>query len=130
MTTGGVKGGEGAGSGRRVFLRIQQGFQLLIVGAGFLKAVRKAAPAHITGQDFLFFGGGQTFLRFDLLQGADSGGIGRVFLAGGAVAQGVVGDVEIMALVPWDLRVQSGEGNALTAGALRRQGECFFFFRL
>ena len=44
-----VKGGEGAGPGRRVFLRIQQGFQLLIVGAGFLKAVRKAAPAHIAG---------------------------------------------------------------------------------
>ena len=44
-----VKGGEGAGPGRRVFLRIQQGFQLLIVRAGFLKTVRKAAPAHITG---------------------------------------------------------------------------------
>ena len=40
-----VKGGQGAGPGRRVFLQIQQGFQLLIVGAGFLKAVRKAAPA-------------------------------------------------------------------------------------
>ena len=125
-----VKGGQGAGPGRRVFLQIQQGFQLLIVGAGFLKAVRKAAPAHITGQDFLFFGGGQTFLRFDLLQGADSGGIGRVFLAGGAVAQGVVGDVEIMALIPGDLRVQGCESNALTAGVLRRQWECFFFFRL
>ena len=118
-----VKGGEGAGSGRRVFLRIQQGFQLPIVGAGFLKAVRKAAPAHIAGQDFLFFGRGQPFFRFDLLQRADGGSIGRVFLAGGAMAQGVIGDVKIMALVPGDLRVQSREGNALTPGALRRRWE-------
>ena len=44
-----VKGSESAGPGRRVFLRIQQGFQLPIVGAGFLKAVCKAAPTHITG---------------------------------------------------------------------------------
>ena len=44
-----VKGGEGAGPGRRVFLQIQQGFQFPIVGAGFLKAVCKAAPAHIAG---------------------------------------------------------------------------------
>ena len=44
-----VKGGEGAGPGRRVFLRIQQGFQLLIVGAGLFKAVCKATPAHIAG---------------------------------------------------------------------------------
>ena len=116
-----VKGGEGAGPGRRVFLRIQQGFQLLIVGAGFLKAVRKAAPAHIAGQDFLFFGRGQPFFSFDLLQSADGGSIGRVFLAGGAVAQGVIGDVKIMALIPGDLRVQSREGNALTPGALRRR---------
>ena len=118
-----VKGGEGAGSGRRVFLRIQQGFQLLIVGAGFLKTVRKAAPAHIAGQDFLFFGRGQPFLRFDLLQRADGGSIGRVFLAGGAMAQGVIGNTEIMALVPGSLWVQSREGNALTSGALRRGWE-------
>ena len=118
-----VKGGEGAGPGRRVFLRIQQGFQLLIVGAGFLKAVRKAAPAHIAGQDFLFFGRGQPFFSFDLLQSADGGSIGRVFLAGGAVAQGIIGDVKIMALVPGDLRGQSREGNALTPGALRRRRE-------
>ena len=118
-----VKGGEGAGPGRCVFLRIQQGFQLLIVGAGFLKAVRKAAPAHIAGQDFLFFGRGQPFLRFDLLQRADGGSIGRVFLAGGAMAQGVIGNTEIMALVPGSLWVQSREGNALTSGALRRGWE-------
>ena len=125
-----VKGGEGAGPGRRVFLRIQQGFQLLIVGAGFFKTVRKAAPAHIAGQDFLFFGRGQPFFSFDLLQSADGGSIGRVFLAGGAVAQGVIGNVKIMALISGDLRVQGCESNALTAGVLRRQWECFFFFRL
>ena len=125
-----VKSGKGAGPGRRVFLRIQQRFQLLIMGAGLFKAVCKAAPAHIAGQDFLFFGRGQPFLSFDLLQGADGGSIGRVFLAGGAVAQGVIGDVEIMALIPGDLRVQGCESNALTAGVLRRQWECFFFFRL
>ena len=125
-----VKGGEGAGPGRCVFLRIQQRFQFLIMGAGLFKAVCKAAPAHIAGQDFLFFGRGQPFLSFDLLQGADGGSIGRVFLAGGAVAQGVIGDVEIMALIPGDLRVQGCESNALTAGVLRRQWECFFFFRL
>ena len=44
-----VKGGEGAGPGRCVFLRIQQRFQFLIMGAGLFKAVCKAAPAHIAG---------------------------------------------------------------------------------
>lgn len=111
-----VKGGEGAGPGRCVFLRIQQRFQFLIMGAGLFKAVCKAAPAHIAGQDFLFFGRGQPFLSFDLLQGADGGSIGRVFLAGGAVAQGVIGDVEIMALIPGDLRVQGCESNGAHGG--------------
>ena len=44
-----VKGGKGAGPGRCVFLRIQQRFQFLIMGAGLFKAVCKAAPAHIAG---------------------------------------------------------------------------------
>ena len=46
------------------------------------------------------------------------------------MAQGVIGDVEIMALIPGDLRVQSGKGNALTAGALWRQQSRFFFLGL
>ena len=46
------------------------------------------------------------------------------------MAQGVIGNTEIMALVPGSLWVQSREGNALTAGALRRGWECFFFLGL
>ena len=44
--------------------------------------------------------------------------------------QGVVGDVEIMALFPGDFRVQRGKGHTLAAGAFLRQAGRFFFLRL
>ena len=46
------------------------------------------------------------------------------------MAQGVIGDMEIMALIPEDFRVQGCESNALTPGAFGRQHGRFFFLGL
>ena len=113
---GGVESGHGAGSGGCVFFFGKQGFQLLEFRVLFVKAVSQTTPAHIPGKDFLFCGRCQPALILNAFQQTDSGSIGGILLAGGAIAQFQVSDAEIDALFLWNLRVQRLKGDALPLG--------------
>ena len=110
---GGVESGQRAGSGGGVFFFGKQGFQLLIFAVLFVKAVRQTAPAHIPGENLLLNGRCQSAFILDAFQHTDGSKIGSVFFAGGAIAQFRVGDAEIAALFPGNLRVQRIKSDAL-----------------
>ena len=82
----------------------------------FIKAVRQTAPAHITRKNFLLHGRCQPFLVLDALQHTDSGNIGGILLAGGAVSQFRVSNAEIVAQCLGNLRVQRLKGDTLPLG--------------
>ena len=90
--------------------------QLLEFRVLFVKAVSQTTPAHIPGKDFLFCGRCQPALILNAFQQTDSGSIGGILLAGGAIAQFQVSDAEIDALFLWNLRVQRLKGDALPLG--------------
>ena len=95
----GVMGVQGRGTGRSIFGLAEQLFEFLIflfpICILRVKRLRKTAPAHIAGKNFLFFRRGGTVLRFQLLQSADGRQIPAIFGFGSALAQMVVGNVEV-----------------------------------
>ena len=79
-----------------------------------IKAVGKSAPANITGKDFLFFGCGKAFFILDALQAPYRCNIGGILFAWCPIAQLVVSNTEIMALILGYLRVQGCKYYAFT----------------
>ena len=96
----GVVGVEGGGPRRLIFLRGQQLLQLRILGGphGFVrvKGIRHAAPAHIAGQHFLLRRRGVPGGFLQVFQQLDCRHIGLILGLGAALAQMVVGDVEVL----------------------------------
>ena len=82
----------------------------------FVKAISKSAPAHIPGEYFLLHWGCQPAHVLNAFQDSDSGDIGGILFAGGAVAQFRVGDAEIGTLLSGNLRVQRLKGDTLPLG--------------
>ena len=95
----GIVGVEGGGFCEFIFLRGQQPLQLIVFvepsSFVFVKGVRNAAPAHITGKNFLLRSRGGTALPLNLLQGADRLNIHPVLCPRPAYAKVVVGDAEV-----------------------------------
>ncbi len=125
-----IKGGQRAGTGSGIFVLVKQGFQFQIFAVTLVKAVGQTAPAYIPGQNFLFFGSGKPFFRFNAFQAADGGHVGGVFLTGGAVTQLVIRDAKVPARICRDFRVQGGEHHTLPFGFWRCKGYWFLFVRL
>ena len=64
----GVERRQGGFPGGGVFVLGQQGFQLGIMGVGFLKELGQAAPADVLGENVLFIWCSQTVFGFQLVQ--------------------------------------------------------------
>ena len=95
-------GVQGRGTGRSIFRLTEQSFEFLIflfsICILWVKRLRKSTPAHIAGKDLLFLRRGGTIFRFQLLQSADGRQIPAIFGFGPALAQMVVGDVEVFSV--------------------------------
>ena len=93
-------GVESRGPGSGVFLRGQQFLQLRILlgpgSFGWVESLRHAAPAHIAGQHFLLLRRGLPGGFLQVFQQLDRRHIGLVLGLGAALAQMVVGDVEVL----------------------------------
>ena len=96
----GIMGVQGRGAGGSVFGLTEQPFEFLIflfpICILRVKRLRKAAPAHIAGKNFLLLRRGGTLLRFHLLQSMNRRQIPAILGFGPALTQMVVGDVEIL----------------------------------
>ncbi|MPM03600.1 hypothetical protein SDC9_49867 [bioreactor metagenome] len=92
----GVQGGRPGGF---IFLQGQERLQLFVFvcprGLAVVERVRKAAPANIPGEDFLFLRRSRTALGLYGLQCADGFDVGMKLGLRAASAQGIVGDAEV-----------------------------------
>ena len=83
-----------------VFIRGQQLFQFgILVFPAFvfgIESLRNTAPAHIPGEDFLFFGGCAAIFTFNVFQGSDCGDIVGILGLLTAFAQMIIRNAEVL----------------------------------
>ena len=116
-------GVEGGRPRRCVLVLGQQGLELPVLAVALVETVRKPAPAHVLGQDFLFLRGSEAVLGLQLFQQPDGPGIAVELLAGGSCAQGVVMDVIVVPLLRRDFRVQDSRGHFAVPAYRRGRGK-------
>ena len=90
-----VEGGQRGLPRCGIFLLSQQASQSLVIVVPWVKAVRKASPAHIFGQHLLLLRRGRTVLRLHLLQKPYRRHVVGIPLAGRCCTQSIVGDAVV-----------------------------------
>ena len=90
-----IEGGQRGFPRRGIFRFGQQASQSLVIVVPWVKAVRKATPAHIFGQHLLLLRRGRTVLRLHLLQKPYRCHVVGIPLTGRCCAQGIVGDTVV-----------------------------------
>ena len=116
----GIERGQGGFPRGGVFVLGQQSLQLAVPAVLFIEAVGKAAPAHITGEDFLFSRCRKAVFFFELFKQPDGGDIVPKTLARRSNAERIVGNAEVVTLRLRYLRVEDKALRARFALRLRR----------
>ena len=123
-----IERGEGGLPCCRIFVLVQQRFQLRILAVSLIKAIGQATPSNIFCKNLLFLRGGKAVFCLQPFQQTDGTDIVVETLAGRTDADGIIGNAVIVPLCGGDLGVQH-KGRYLFTELLlwrRRQGRFFF----